>query len=89
VGALARIIRIGNSRGIRLPKSILEQCQLGATVDLSVEQGVLVVRPVSAPRAGWDAAFRTMADVGDDALLDPEAPVGTAWDEQEWEWPNQ
>jgi hypothetical protein len=30
-----------------------------------------------------------MADLGDDALLDPEAPVGTAWDEQEWEWPNQ
>jgi antitoxin MazE len=84
----ARIIRIGNSRGIRLPRSVLEESRLGATVDLSVEGGVLMVRPVSAPRAGWDEAFRTMAELGDDALLDAEAPVGTDWDEREWEWPD-
>ncbi|MGI9145767.1 MAG: AbrB/MazE/SpoVT family DNA-binding domain-containing protein [Chloroflexota bacterium] len=83
----ARIIRIGNSRGIRLPKSVLEECRLGATVDLSVEDGLLVVRPVPAPRAGWEEAFRTMAELGDDTLLDAEAPLGADWDEQEWEWP--
>jgi len=88
MGVLARIIRIGNSRGIRLPKSMLQQCEFGATVELSVEQGVLVVRPVSAPRIGWDEAFQAMAEAGDDTLLDPDAPMGTAWDEQEWEWPN-
>jgi antitoxin MazE len=88
MGMQARIIRIGNSRGIRLPKSVLEECRLGATVDLSVEGGVLVVRPVSAPRSGWDEAFRSMADLGDDTLLDAEAPIGTDWDEQEWEWPD-
>jgi antitoxin MazE len=48
-----------------------------------------VVRPVSAPRAGWDEAFRTMAEQGDDTLLDGEASVGTDCDEQEWEWPDQ
>jgi antitoxin MazE len=84
----ARIIRIGNSRGIRLPGSVLEECRLGATVDLSVEGGVLVVRPVPMPRAGWDEAFRTMAELADDTLLDGEAPVGTDWDDQEWEWPD-
>jgi len=84
----AHIIRIGNSRGIRLPRSVLQECHFGATVDLSVEEGILVVRPVLSPRAGWDEAFRSMADGGDDALLDPEAPIGTEWDQREWEWPN-
>jgi antitoxin MazE len=88
MGVRARIIRIGNSRGIRLPKWLLQECQLGDVVDLSVEAGVLVVRPVLSPRAGWEEAFRSMAEAGDDALLDPEAPIGTAWDEQDWEWPN-
>jgi antitoxin MazE len=88
MGLRAHIIRIGNSRGIRLPRSVLQECQLGTTVDLSVEDGVLLVRPVSSPRAGWDQAFSVMAEVGDDALLDPEARMGTAWDEHEWQWPD-
>ena len=57
-------------------------------MDLSVEGGALVVRLVASPRAGWDQAFAAMAEAGDDALLNPEAPVGTAWDEHDWEWPN-
>lgn len=85
----ARIVRIGNSRGLRLPKSLLEECQLGDTVDVSVEAGVLVVRPIRAPRDGWEQAFQAMAKAGDDVLLDPEAPMGTAWDEAEWDWPEE
>ena len=87
MGLRARIIRIGNSRGIRLPKSVLDECQLGATVDLSVEAGALVVRPVPSARAGWDEAFSAMAETDDDVLLDAEAATGTTWDEQEWQWP--
>ena len=87
MGTLARIVRIGNSRGIRLPKALLAECRLGDTVDLSVEQGVLVVRPVRSPRDGWDQAFQAMAEAGDDVLLDADAPMGTAWDEAEWDWP--
>lgn len=89
MGLRARIIRIGNSRGIRLPKSVLEECQLGATVDLSIEDGVLVVRPLPSPRAGGDEAFSAMAAAGDDVLLDADVPTGTAFDEQEWEWPER
>ncbi len=83
----ARIVRIGNSRGIRLPKALLDECQLGEVVDLAVEDGVLVVRPVITARAGWDDAFAAMAQAGDDVLLDADAPAATDWDASEWEWP--
>ena len=80
------IVRIGNSRGIRIPKALLEQCRLEGTVELDVRDGQLVVRPVDRPRLGWDEAFREMADRGDDRLLDRESSGQTDWDATEWEW---
>lgn len=81
-----RIVRIGNSQGVRIPKLLLEQTGLNGEVELSAEEDTVVIRTARKPRAGWDAAFREMARRGDDALLDPKAPMGTAWDEDEWEW---
>lgn len=78
------VVRIGNSRGLRLPKAILEQCGIGDEVDLVIEDGQLVVRPVRRVREGWAEAARTMAARGDDRLLDAESP--TTFDEREWEW---
>jgi antitoxin MazE len=80
------VIRIGNSRGIRIPKALLDQCNLGSTVELEVHEGQLVVRAAERPRLGWDDAFRQMAEQGDDELLDRESSSPTDWDEQEWEW---
>lgn len=80
------VIRIGNSRGIRIPKTLLEQCQLGDTVELAVRNGHLVVRPATRPRAGWDEAFRQMAQQGDDKLVDKNFLSATQWDRTEWEW---
>jgi antitoxin MazE len=82
----ARIVRVGNSRGIRIPKVVIDECRLGDTVELSVEEGALVIRPAEPPRQGWDAAFKQMAEAGDDALLDPELP--TEFDAKQWEWPD-
>ena len=82
----ASVIRIGNSRGIRIPKTLLEQCHLGSTVELEVQNDHLVVRPVAKPRSGWEDAFRRMAQQGDDALLDRESWPQTRWDKTEWEW---
>ena len=82
----ASVVRIGNSRGIRIPKTILEQCGLGTTVELEVRQGQLVVRAAERPRSGWEEAFRRMAAQGDDALLDRGSLPSTRWDETEWEW---
>jgi antitoxin MazE len=78
-----RIVRIGNSQGVRIPKPLLEQAGLRGEVEISVQDGSLVIKP-AAPRAGWADAFREMARRGDDALLDDVTP--TRWDEGEWEW---
>lgn len=80
----ARVVRIGNSRGIRIPKVWLDQLDLGDEVELAVRQDSLVVRPARTPRDGWSEAFRAMAARHDDALLDEPRP--TEWDEKEWRW---
>jgi len=61
-----RIIRIGNSRGIRIPRAVLEQCGFEDEAVLEVERGRLIVRPAPHPREGWDRAFAAMARRGDD-----------------------
>jgi antitoxin MazE len=82
--AKARIVRIGNSRGIRVPKSMLDQAQLPEEVELQAEPGRLVVRAARGPRAGWAAAAKAMRAAGEDRLLD--ASLGTRFDDEEWEW---
>ncbi len=66
------VIRIGNSRGVRIPKALLAQCRLHDAVELEVENGRLVIRPANQPRRGWDEAFNKMAEPRDDVLLDEE-----------------
>ena len=82
----AQIIRIGNSRGIRIPKLLLDQTGLQGEVEVTAEEGSLVIRPIKCPREGWAAAFQKMARRGDDALLDDVRPTLSTWDEDEWEW---
>ena len=79
------IIRIGNSRGIRIPKPLLDQIGLNGDVEILVENDTLVIGPARKPREGWTAAFRQMAENGDDRLLDA-APISTRWERDEWEW---
>lgn len=81
-----RIVKIGNSQGIRIPKILLEQLGLGEEVELTVQQDQLVVRSVRRPRYGWDEQFKMMAERGDDRLLDEAALNLTRWDAEEWEW---
>lgn len=82
----SRIIKIGNSQGIRIPKLLLEQANLVEEVELTLQDNGIVIRPAEQARAGWEEAFRLMADRGDDELLDGDAPPTTRWDEEEWEW---
>jgi antitoxin MazE len=81
----ARVVKIGNSKGIRIPKPMLEQSGIEDEVDLEAEDGQIVIRAVRHAREGWDAAFAEMARRGDDKLLD-DVPSTSTWDEEEWEW---
>ncbi len=81
-----KVVRIGNSRGIRLPKPIIEQCGFEDEVEMEVHSRKLVIRSSSRPREGWARAFAGMGECGDDELLDGVAEARTEWDEEEWEW---
>ena len=81
-----RIVRIGNSQGIRIPKPLLEQTGLSGEVEIIVRDRSLVIRPMKKPREGWASAFQEMAQRGDDKLLDADVLSLTEWDKDEWEW---
>lgn len=81
----ARVIRIGNSQGIRIPKPILEQTGILDDVEIQVEKDQIIIRPVKSARQGWDAAFKQMGAKGDDALL-VDDDFSHSWDEEEWQW---
>jgi antitoxin MazE len=82
--AKTRIVRIGNSRGIRVPKLLLDQAALPDEVELRAEPGRIVVSAAARPRSGWAARARTMHHRGDDALLDDT--TATEFDLADWRW---
>ena len=81
----AHIIQIGNSKGVRLPKALLEQAHLTEEVQIEAQPNQIVIRSAHLPREDWETAFRTMAQRGDDAMIDEPASV-TSFDETEWKW---
>lgn len=85
--AKTRIVQIGNSRGIRVPKLLLEQAQLPDDVELHAEPGRLIVQATRRPRAGWAEAARAMSRRKDDGLLDDVTTTRFDREEWEWEWP--
>jgi len=82
----AAIVKIGNSRGIRIPKPIFEQCGFTDEVELEVENDRLVVRSNSKPRASWEKSFSSMTKRGDDVLKPEDHTMSNDWDATEWEW---
>ena len=78
-----RIVRIGNSQGVRIPKPLLEEAGLEGEVELRLTADGLVVAPL-APRAGWRADAEALRARGESGLLDE--PTQTAFDEGEWVW---
>ena len=81
----AEIIKIGNSKVLRIPKAFLKQCKIKNTLNLKVKNHSLIITPCENIREGWEESFSIMAENKDDALLDEnylDYPVGV----EEWEW---
>jgi antitoxin MazE len=79
----ARIVAIGNSQGIRIPKALLERAGLGEDVELHAEAGRIVIAPARTARVGWAAAAAMLHARGEDEVLNTATP---AFDAEEWEW---
>ena len=80
----SKVVKIGNSRGVRIPRALMEQAGLVDEVEMMVEGNKLIIHSVHLPRQGWEAQFAAMTESGDDQLLD-EA-TSTRWDDEEWVW---
>ena len=79
-----KIVRIGNSRGVRIPKPLLEEAGLEDEVNLRVVEDAIVIEAAHQTRAGWSDAARTLHEREGDELLDEVTP--TRFDETEWKW---
>jgi len=82
----ARLVKMGKSRGIRLPQAFLNQAELDEEVELEVQDDQVVISLVPRPRRNWDKHSAEMAARGDDRLLDSRAFSLTGWDEEKWIW---
>ncbi len=80
----AKLVRVGNSKGVRLPKALLEEAGLEELVTLRIVEGGLLVEPRAAVRSGWSDAARSGSERGDDT--DAASWPPTRFDEAEWVW---
>lgn len=78
-----RIVSIGNSQGVRIPKPLLEEAGLEGDVELHAEHGRIVIASARHPRSGWAEAAAELHARGEDEI---SSTPSTAFDEQEWEW---
>jgi antitoxin MazE len=80
----SQIIQIGNSQGIRIPKVLLEESGIQGEVELEIHTEGILIRNAQKPRAGWDNAFKAMAE-NEDYETEGDAAL-TNFDKKEWQW---
>ncbi len=78
-----KLVRIGNSRGVRLPKPLIEEAGLGEDVELRVREGAIVIAKAERARAGWAEAAKLMRERRENRL---ENFGSTYFDREEWKW---
>jgi len=79
-----QIIQIGNSQGIRIPKVFLEECRISGDVELEIHADGILIRNAQKPRAGWDEAFKKMAENEEDEPV--ACAASTDFEKREWQW---
>jgi antitoxin MazE len=75
------VVKIGNSKGIRLSKTLIEKYNIKDTVEVVMEKGYIIIKPKSEPRKGWEKAFKKMHENGEDELLMPDVFDDETFDE--------
>lgn len=81
-----KLVKIGNSQGIRLAKSLIEQYHLEGEVLLEPIESGLIIRPAENPREGWEDAFKKMRENGDDEMIVNGSAFENEFDREIWEW---
>lgn len=79
-----KLIKIGNSQGVRIPKPLIEQSGIGEEIEMILEENQIVIKAITEKRANWEKSFQKMKEEGDDELLDSE--LSNDWDNSEWDW---
>ena len=79
-----RLVKIGNSRGVRIPKPLIEEAGLENEVEMRVVEAGILIEGSPDARVGWDEAARRVRERGDDRLIDEVVP--TEFDQTEWTW---
>ena len=81
----ASVITIGNSKGIRIPKSVLTQCHIEDEVEMEVQNFEIILKPVQkVPRKNWEAQFKKeLSDNPEENMLIPDSDLSEIKD---WEW---
>jgi antitoxin MazE len=74
-----KLIRIGNSQGVRIPKAVIEQAHLGEDLDIEVRGETVIIRPAHCLRGGWAEAAALCHDAKSDNLADWDATAGDDW----------
>ena len=78
------VIRIGNSKGIRIPKNVLSQLRIEDKLELEVRENEILLKPIEKKtREGWREALASMREKDDDVLLFPNITDEEPFD---WEW---
>jgi len=80
----AKLIRIGDSKGVCIPKPLIDQAGLIDDVQLKVVGTAIIVQSDSSVRSGWEDAARGIAGLNEDGIIDE--PLPTEFDESEWIW---
>lgn len=84
----SRLVKIGNSKGVRLPKTLLEMSGIKDEIQIFIDNGQIIICPLEKnnPRLGWQKSFQEMAQENHDQILDQEIVSTSSWDDLEWEW---
>ncbi len=84
---ISRLINIGNSKGVRIPKKLIKKYELGEEIEIKPINGGLLLCKKEGGRTNWDEQIKSAIAGGDLPEKDPFKNINNEWDNTEWTWP--